>query len=42
MRKKMRYYFFLLRYLALKILQEIASVKKRILVIGSQWVKKMS
>ena len=42
MPKKMRYYFLFLRYLPLKILQEIASVKKRILVIDSQWVTKMS
>ena len=40
--KKMRKYFPFLRYFDLKMLQKVASVKKRILVVGSQWVNKQS
>ena len=41
-RKKIRKYFLFFRYLHLKILLEIVSIKKKILLIGSQWVNKQS
>ena len=41
-RKKFRKYFLFFRYLHLKILVEIVSIEKKILLIGSQWVNKQS
>ena len=41
-RKKFRKYFLFLRYLHLKMLLEIVSIKKKILLVVSQWVNKQS
>ena len=40
MEKTIKKYFWFLRKQGLKMLLYIASIKKRILVIGSQWVNK--
>ena len=42
MQKKFAKYFWFLMYLHVKMLLEIVSLKKRILIIGSQWVNKKS
>ena len=42
MQRKIKKKFFFVRYEYLNWLREIVSIKKRILVIGSQFVKKQS